>query len=122
MLTPDEQLLLVLGIGYICAMAYLLWRLSKTADELLRTVRSSVSPEFWESIGAPTSAESAAKDPSRAWRKFIRSGQYRRRCPMRVVEAIDAYRRQANWTLIGLTIMGSVIVYRFWPLLKPEFF
>jgi hypothetical protein len=120
MLTTDEQLLLLLSVAYLGAVALLLWRLAKLSNALLRIVHSNVSPEFWESIGAPRSAQAAACDPQRRWMRFVRSGAYRTRCPPRVVEAIDEYRRQSNWTMIGLTGFGVLIVYQFWPILEKQ--
>ena len=55
------------------------------------------------------------------WQQFIRTKEYRQRCDSQVAELIEDFRRRSNRMLIILGIASALLLYRFWPLLKPDF-
>jgi hypothetical protein len=120
MLSPDERLLTIVGPAYVASVLVAAWYLSRRGAALLRNVRDNVDASLWQDLGAPASVRAAVNDPRRRWTRFVRSGDYRTRCPVDVVEAIDSYRRRVTTTMIALLVPGLLIAYRFWPLLKPD--
>jgi len=121
MLSADEKFLLFIAIAYLIVASIVACGMMRRAERLLRTVRDSVSPDLWQDLGAPDSVRVALNDPKGRWVKFIRGGEFRMRFPPRAIDAVEAYRRSTNLRLIGLSVTGAMILYRFWPLLKPEF-
>jgi len=120
-LSADEQTLLIAGVGYLFALA--VWALSLHARgrTLLHRVSELIEPSLWESLGAPESINAAMRDPERRWNRFIRSGEYRRKCPDAAIELIDDYRRRTMIMLTVFAVGGLLLLVRFWPLLKPDF-
>ena len=80
-----------------------------------------VDSELWRELGAPQSLKAAMADSEKRWMKFIRSREYRNRCGTDVIALIEDYRRRTNRMLIVLGASAGLILYRFWPLLKPSF-
>ena len=120
-LSGDEKILLIAGLGYL-ALA-LIWALTLNgrAKLMLRTIRELMEPELWEAIGSPDSLQAAMKDPHRRWHRFLKQGEYRRVCSDDVIALIDDFRQRTKRMLIVLTVAGLLLLFRFWPLLKPSF-
>jgi hypothetical protein len=116
-LTADEQTLLIVGVGYLFAVGIWLWSMSVRADVMLREVGELMDRRLWQELGAPGSFKSAMQDPERRWMRFVRSGDYRKRCGGQVIDLIDDFERRTNWMLIVLGLGAALILYRFWPLL-----
>jgi len=120
-LTADERLLLMIGLGYLGAVGVWLWSMRARADRLLEAVSERIDPGLWEELGAPRSMKDVMRDRERRWLRFVSRGDYRRRCGAQVVELIDDFRQRTNVMLVVLGAGGALILYRFWPLLKPGF-
>ena len=120
-LSGDEKILLIAGLGYL-ALA-LIWALTLNgrARLMLRTIRELMEPELWEAIGSPDSLQAAMKDPQRRWHRFLKQGEYRRACSDDVIALIDDFRQRTKRMLIVLTVAGLLLLFRFWPVLKPSF-
>jgi len=120
-LSGDEKILLIAGLGYM-ALA-LIWALALNARAklMLRTIRELMEPELWEAIGSPDSLQAVRKDPHRRWHRFLKQGEYRRACSDEVIALIDDFRQRTKRMLIVLTVAGLLLLFRFWPLLKPSF-
>lgn len=120
-LTSDERLLLLIGLGYLGAVGVWFFSMRARAEQLLEKVRERIDPGLWDELGAPRSMKDVVRDPERRWQRFVRSGEYRKRCGSRVSELIDEFRQRTNVMLIVLGAGAALILYRFWPLLKPGF-
>jgi hypothetical protein len=112
---------LIAGVGYLVALT--IWALSLYARgrTMLRQLSELIEPSLWESLGAPESINAAMRDPERRWHRFIRNGEYRRKCPDAAIELIDDYRRRTMIMLTVFAVGGLALLIRFWPLLKPDF-
>jgi hypothetical protein len=119
-LSTDEQSLLLAGGGYLLIVIVWIWTLSVRSKVLLRDIAARIDPSLWQELGAPTSMKQAMKDPERRWMKFIRSGEFRRRCSTEVIDLIDDYRQRSNRMLIILGIGGALLLYRYRAILLPQ--
>jgi len=120
-ITADERLLLFIAIGYLAAVGVWFWSMRVRGDRMLDSVREHIDPGLWQELGAPRSVMDVVKDRDRRWVRFVNSGDYRRRCSSRVVDIIDEFKRRANVMAVVLGTGAALILYRFWPLLKPSF-
>jgi hypothetical protein len=121
-LTGDEQALLVVGIAFLIIVLVWLWASAVRANIMLRAVRERMDPALWQELGAPESFKAAMNDPKRRWMKFVRSGEYRKRCGSDVVELIDDFKGRTNRMLIILGVASALLLYRFWPILSDALF
>jgi len=119
--SSDEQTLLIAGLGYLIAVAVWALSLHARARTLLKTVGERIDPDLWQSLGAPDSIKAAMQDPERRWRRFVRSGEYLRRCDAETCELIDDYRRRTKFMLFVSAVAGVMLVIRFRDLIKPAF-
>ena len=87
---------------------------------MLRRLSEVVEPSLWEALGSPASLNAAMRDPDRRWYRFLRSGEYRRKCNDAAIELIDDYHRRTRMLLV-LAGGGLLLLARFWPILKPDF-
>jgi hypothetical protein len=120
-LSTDEQILLVAAIGYIFAVSIWAVSLHARARTMLRLLSDIIDPDVWQAIGAPETLKAAMQDPERRWHRFVRSGEYLRRCDNAAIALIDDYRRRTKVMLIVCAGSGLLLLIRFWPLLKPDF-
>ena len=118
----DPSSLLVVGLAYLFITIVWVLTLAHRANILLREVKERIDPALWDELGAPASMKAAIADPERRWTRFIRSGEYKKRCSTDVIGLIDDHRSRTNRMLIILGIAAGLILYRFWPLLAPPFF
>lgn len=118
-ISQDELQLAWIGVLYVAVTSVYLWWLGYCAEALLRTIRRDEASTVWETIGAPQSVRQAVLDPRRRWLQFIRSRSYRRLCSPVTASKIDAFRLQTNAGLGVLAVTGAIILWRYWPLLKP---
>ena len=119
-LSSDEQSLLFAGGGYLLIAIVWVWSLAARSNILLRDIAERVDPSLWQELGAPSSMKQAMSDPERRWLKFVRSGEFRRRCSTEVIDLIDEYKRRSNRMLIILGIAGALLLYRYWGILGPQ--
>lgn len=120
-LSRDEWALLLVGVGYLAAVAIWALSLHLRARILFRRLSELIEPRLWQSLGAPDSVRAALRDPDKRWFRFLRSGDYRRKCSDAAIELIDDYRRATRAMLVVLAGGGLLLLVRFWPILKPEF-
>lgn len=120
-LNADEQTLLIVGIGYLVAVAVWALTLHARAKTLLKQMSELIEPSLWQSLGAPANIKAAMRDPQKRWFRFINSGEYRRQCSDAAIELIDDYRRRTRIMLLVLAGGGLLLLVRFWPILKPDF-
>jgi hypothetical protein len=118
MLSEDERSLLFVGVGYIAAVIVWALVLGARLEALLRAVRARDSA-LWAELGSPETARDVLQDPERRWRRFIGSGQYRKRLRAEGVDEIDDFRRRARVMIAVLAGAGALVLYRYWELLKP---
>lgn len=118
-LSSDEQTLLVAGIGWLIAVSIWAFSLHARATTMFRQLGETIDPDVWQAIGAPDSLKAALRDPDRRWRRFVRSGEYLRKCDDGSIELIDDYRRRTKVMLFVCAGSGILLLIRFWPLLKP---
>ena len=118
-LSQDELALAWVGGAYVLITAVYLWRMNRSADNLLQAIRRHEAGEVWRAIGAPKSIKQAVQDPERRWREFIRGRAYRRLCSPATASEIDAFLLKVHVGLAGLALTGAIILVRFWPQLKP---
>ena len=121
-LSADQQTLLFVGVGYLLALTLWIFSLQARARTMLGLLSELIEPSLWQALGAPTSIKSIMQDPERRWVKFIRSGEYRRRCDEVAIALIDDYRQRTRVMLAVFSIGGILLLIRFWPLLGPELF
>jgi hypothetical protein len=117
----EQETLIVVGIGYLAALAIWALSLQARARTMLRVLSEIVDPEVWQALGAPESLKDAMKDPDRRWHKFLRSGEYRRQCDDVAVALIDDFRRRTYVMLAVCVIGGLLLIIRFWPLFVSGF-
>ena len=115
----SQQELALVGGTYLLVTSLYLWWLNRSAKALLRAIRRDEDSAVWETIGAPESMQQVVQDPHKRWRKFIRTGSYRRLCTPLTASKIDAFLRLLDVGGCVLGLSGAIILYRFWPLLKP---
>jgi hypothetical protein len=120
-MSADEQALLIAGIGYFVVVAVWAVTLNARARIMLGALSELIDPSLWQRLGAPTSVTAAMRDPERRWFRFVRSGEYRQQCSETVVALIDDFRRRTKRMLLVLAVAGVLLLFRFWPLLKPNF-
>lgn len=120
-LSADEQMLLIVGVGYLAAVTVWALSLRARARIMFRRLSDLVEPSLWQSLGAPDSVKAVLRDPEKRWFRFLRSGEYRRKCGDDAIELIDDYRRRARMMLLVLAGGGLLLLVRFWPILKPDF-
>jgi hypothetical protein len=88
---------------------------------MLRTLSETVDPELWQSLGSPDTLKTAMRDRKKRWHRFIRSGEYQSKLSNDAIVLIDDYRRRTKTMLLICAAAGLLLLFRFWPLLKPEF-
>jgi hypothetical protein len=117
----DEQTLLFAGVGWLIAVSIWAVSLHSRAKTMLRLLSDMIDPEVWQAIGAPDTLKAALRDPERRWHRFVRSGEYLKRCDDASIALIDDYRRRTKVMLVVCAGSGLLLLIRFWPLLKPDF-
>lgn len=120
-MSADEEALLIAGIGYMAVVAVWAITLNVRARIMLGALSELIDPALWQALGSPTTVSAALRDPERRWFRFVRSGEYRRRCSETAVALIDDFRRRTKRMLLVLAVAGILLLVRFWPLLKPDF-
>ncbi len=101
---------------FLAAIVIFLLSIHIRGKILFRALAERVDPELWRSLGAPQSSFAAYRDPERRWRKFIRSGEYRR-LDQDHVDQIDDNRRRTKRMLVIFAIAIALLSFRFWSLL-----
>lgn len=107
----------IIGIGYLVAVAVFVWRQSRQAERLLQDLQTK-SPDVWQELGAPKRIRDTLSDPERRWRAFVREGRYRLRCDPQLASDIDNFRWHTNVGLFLFAVVGSVMMYWLWPVLE----
>lgn len=121
-LSADEQTLMIAGLGYLIAVSLWALTLHVRARTMLRELSEIIEPALWQSLGSPTTVKAAMRDPEKRWHRFVKSGEYRRRCNDDAVELIDDYRRRIKFMLLVAATAGVLLLLRFWPMIGPELF
>ena len=119
--SPNAIVCAVVGILYIVLVGLFAWTMTRRGNRLLNDIREKGPKGLWEELGSPTSLKEAFENRNFALRKFIRSGEYQTRCEPMLAASIDKYKRDTNVGLFALALLGVLIFYIFWPLLKPAF-
>jgi hypothetical protein len=120
-LSSDEAALLVVAPLFLTAVGTWALIVHSRGKMLFETLRERIDPALWQELGAPASLRDAMRDPQGRWRRFMSSREYRRRLDTGLAALIDDYRSRGNRMLIVFGIAALLILYRFWPLLKPGF-
>lgn len=120
-MSVDEQSLLIVAVLFIAAVGIFALSVHLRGRALLRNLQEGIDADLWAALGAPESLAQAMHDPEGRWRRFIRSGEYRRRLAPELAEQIDDYRQRGNRMLVIFGIAAVLILIRFWPVLKPAF-
>ena len=119
-LSTDQEMLLFVGIAYLLALAAWVLSLQARARRMLGLLSELIEPELWQALGEPASIRAIMRDPERRWRKFIVSGEYRRRCDEVTIALIDDYRQRTRVMLAVFAGGGLLLLVRFWPLFRSE--
>ena len=120
-LSEDELSLLIVAPFFVVALAIWAFVLHLRGIALLRTLEEKLDPALWEELGAPSSIPAAMRDPKNRWWRFIRGGEYRKRLSPELVELIDDYRNRTSRMLVIFAIAAALLLWRYWPLLRPDF-
>ena len=116
-MSADANAFIVVAPLFLAAIVIFLLSVHVRGKILFRALAEHADPELWRSLGAPQSMLAAYRDPERRWRKFIRSGEYRRRLDQSLVDQIDDNRRRTKRMLVIFAVAIVLVAYRFWPLL-----
>ena len=121
-LSADQQVLLFAGVGYLLALSIWVISLQARARTMLALLSELIEPSLWQALGEPRSIKAIMRDPEKRWIRFIRSGEYRRQCDEAAIALIDDYRQRTKVMLGVFAVSGVLLMFRFWPLVRPELF
>ena len=119
-MSADQNVFIVVAPLFLAAIVIFLLSVHVRGRILFSAVAERIDPELWRTLGAPVSIIDVLRDPERRWRKFIQSGEYRRRLDQDLVDRIDDNRRRTKRMLVIFMIAVALLAYRFWPLLWPS--
>ena len=120
-LSADEQSLLIVSILFIGAILLWAFVMNARGNAMLKILSERLDPELWKELGEPQNLQQAAFNSKGRWRRFLRSKEYRQHCDTETAAMIDDYQRRANRMMIVGGIAAALLLYRYWPLLKPDF-
>lgn len=115
-MSSDTSTFVVAAPIFLAAIVIFLLSIHIRGKILFRALAERLDPELWRSLGAPQSSFAAYRDPERRWRKFIRSGEYRR-LDQDLVDQIDDNHRRTKRMLVIFAIAVALLSFRFWSLL-----
>ena len=121
-LSADQQVLLFAGVGYLLALSIWVISLQARARTMLASLSELIEPTLWQALGEPRGIKSIMRDPEKRWIRFIRSGEYRRQCDETAIALIEDYRQRTRVMLGVFAVSGVLLMFRFWPLIRPELF